>query len=204
MTGRFFLLRRATETGRTHSDSTSSSSSSESEQEEVHCLMTKQTTDDEEIKAENRCLKNSSVEPSTAQLGETDSLQTELSKLHETQKTLNDKSGLGFGFGESSSEETSTQSNLANDNFKKMNFVKASVTHDAYESVKYDDQTMGLLNHKGKTGSVGLLSKSSSILYQSWKLRVVQGEIVRRQKLIPVRVVVRAGSLRVLALRSRS
>ncbi|KZV43897.1 ATP binding protein [Dorcoceras hygrometricum] len=109
----------------------------------------------EEIKAENGCLKNSSVEPSTAQLGETDSLQTELSKLkiendllrtkscelssenerlsqvmsswtkssislgklHETQKPLNDKFGLGFSFGESSSEETSTQSDLADDKF---------------------------------------------------------------------------------------
>ncbi|KZV48234.1 hypothetical protein F511_26779 [Dorcoceras hygrometricum] len=35
----------------------------------------------EEIKSENNGLKNSSVEPSTAQLGETDILQTELSKL---------------------------------------------------------------------------------------------------------------------------
>ncbi|KZV35020.1 hypothetical protein F511_19767 [Dorcoceras hygrometricum] len=35
----------------------------------------------EEIKAENRCLKNSSVESSIAQLEDTDSLQTELSKL---------------------------------------------------------------------------------------------------------------------------
>ncbi|KZV38117.1 microtubule-associated protein 70-4 [Dorcoceras hygrometricum] len=100
----------------------------------------------EEIKAENGCLKNGSVESSTAQLEDTDSLQTELSKLkiendllrtkscelsseneqlsqvmsswtkssvslgklHETQKPLNDKSGLGFSVGESSSGETST------------------------------------------------------------------------------------------------
>ncbi|KZV16784.1 hypothetical protein F511_15420 [Dorcoceras hygrometricum] len=33
-----------------------------------------------------------------------------------------------------------------------MNFFKASVIHDAYESVKYDDQTTGKLNHKGKNG----------------------------------------------------
>ncbi|KZV51669.1 microtubule-associated protein 70-4 [Dorcoceras hygrometricum] len=95
----------------------------------------------EEIKAENGCLKNSSVESSTAHLEDTDSLQTDLSKLkiendilrtqscelsyenerlsqvmsswtkssvslgklHETQKPLNDKSGLGFNVGESSS-----------------------------------------------------------------------------------------------------
>ncbi|KZV21079.1 hypothetical protein F511_36540 [Dorcoceras hygrometricum] len=148
----------------------------------------------EEIKSENNGLKNSSVEPITAQLGETDSLQTGLSKLkiendslrikscelsyenarlnhvmsswtkysvylsklHETQKPLNDKSGLGFSFGESSSEKTSTQSNPANDKFKKMNFVKASVTHDVCESVKYDDQFTGQLNHKGKNGMVTL------------------------------------------------
>ncbi|KZV53064.1 putative methionine--tRNA ligase [Dorcoceras hygrometricum] len=41
-------------------------------------------------------------------------------------------------------------------------------------------------------GSVGLLLESSFILYRYWKLRVVQGEIVRRQKLIPVRVFVHA------------
>ncbi|KZV19065.1 hypothetical protein F511_13981 [Dorcoceras hygrometricum] len=115
----------------------------------------------EEIKAENGCLKNSSVEPSTSQLGESDSLQTELSKLHETQKTLNDKSGLGFCFGESSSEGTCIQSDLAVDKFNKMNFVKSSVIHNAYESVKYDDQTTGQLNHKGKTG-IGYIKTENS------------------------------------------
>ncbi|KZV24626.1 hypothetical protein F511_36411 [Dorcoceras hygrometricum] len=120
----------------------------------------------EEIKAENGCLKNSSVESSTAQLEDTDNLQTELSKLkiendllrtksyklHETQKSLNDKAGLGFSFGESSSEGMSTQSDLAGDNFKKMNFIKDSVIHDVCESVKYDDQISRQLNHKGKSG----------------------------------------------------
>ncbi|KZV32815.1 hypothetical protein F511_24061 [Dorcoceras hygrometricum] len=142
----------------------------------------------EEVKAENMDLKNSSVEPSTVQLGETDSLQIELSKLktkneflrlrscelesenerlnlvmsswtqssvslsklHETQKPLNDKSGLGFNVGESSSGETCTQSNLVYDKFKKMNFVKASVIHDTCELVRYDDQISGQLNQKGK------------------------------------------------------
>ncbi|KZV49287.1 hypothetical protein F511_37691 [Dorcoceras hygrometricum] len=33
-----------------------------------------------------------------------------------------------------------------------MNFVKTSVTHDVCESVKYDDQFTGQLNHKGKKG----------------------------------------------------
>ncbi|KZV19845.1 hypothetical protein F511_22857 [Dorcoceras hygrometricum] len=150
--------------------------------EEVHFLMANQTTEDEvfdfsnseftredlinalnemvheyrklsqtfkEIKAENNGLKNSSDEPSTAQLGESDSLQTELSKLKIENELLRTKSC--FSFGENSSEETYTQSDLA-DMFKKMNFVKASVTHDVYDSVKYDDQITGQLNHKGKNG----------------------------------------------------
>ncbi|KZV32019.1 hypothetical protein F511_16593 [Dorcoceras hygrometricum] len=144
----------------------------------------------EEVKAEKMDFKNSSVEPSTAQLGETDNLRIELSKLkseneslrsksceltsenerlnlvmsswtqyslslsklHEIQKPLNDKSGLGLNVEESRSGETSTQSDMVNDKFKKMNFVKASMTHNTYESVKYDDQTSGKLNQKGKAG----------------------------------------------------
>ncbi|KZV50841.1 hypothetical protein F511_20995 [Dorcoceras hygrometricum] len=112
----------------------------------------------EEVKAENDDLKNSSVEPSTVELGEADSLQIELNKLKaenellrsnsfelkseieklnsimsswtqssisldklcEIQKPANDRTGLGFNTGESSSGETLTQSNLANDKFKKM------------------------------------------------------------------------------------
>ncbi|KZV13856.1 hypothetical protein F511_44932 [Dorcoceras hygrometricum] len=75
-----------------------------------------------------------------------------LNKLHEIQKQLNYKSGLGFSVGESSSEGTSTQSDLAYDKFKKMNFFRASVIHNAYESVMYDDQTSGQLNQKEKAG----------------------------------------------------
>ncbi|KZV19994.1 hypothetical protein F511_26305 [Dorcoceras hygrometricum] len=144
----------------------------------------------EEIIAENECLKNNSVESSTAQLEDTDSLQTDFSKLkiendllrtkscelsyenerlsqvmssrtkssiyldklHETQKPLNDKSGLGFSFGESISEGTSTNLDLAVDKFMKMNFVKASLIHDVCESIKYDDQISRQLNHKSKSG----------------------------------------------------
>ncbi|KZV45157.1 hypothetical protein F511_22359 [Dorcoceras hygrometricum] len=87
-----------------------------------------------EVKAENMDLKNSSVEPSTVQL-ENERLNqvmsswtqssVSLSKLDETQKPLNDKSGLGFNGGESSSGDTCTQSKLVYDKFKNMNFVKA-------------------------------------------------------------------------------
>ncbi|KZV52058.1 hypothetical protein F511_19402 [Dorcoceras hygrometricum] len=74
------------------------------------------------------------------------------STLHETQKPFDDKSGLGFNVEEGSSRETSTQSNLAYDKFKKRNFVKASVIHDTCDSVRYNDQITGQLNQKGKTG----------------------------------------------------
>ncbi|KZV28273.1 putative leucine-rich repeat receptor-like protein kinase [Dorcoceras hygrometricum] len=66
-------------------------------------------------------------------------------KLHDTEKPLNEKSGLGFSYGKSSSEETCTQSDLACDKFKKMNFSKAIVMHDVCELVKYDDQFTGQL-----------------------------------------------------------
>ncbi|KZV21439.1 anthranilate synthase beta subunit 2, chloroplastic [Dorcoceras hygrometricum] len=75
-----------------------------------------------------------------------------LRKLHETQKPLNDKSSLGFNVGESSCRETNTQAQLVYDKFKKMNFVKANVIHDSYDSMTYNDQTSPKLNHKGKAG----------------------------------------------------
>ncbi|KZV27149.1 hypothetical protein F511_27268 [Dorcoceras hygrometricum] len=45
----------------------------------------------EEVKAENIDLKNSSVEPSTVQLGEADSLKIELSKLKDENELLRSK-----------------------------------------------------------------------------------------------------------------
>ncbi|KZV24055.1 hypothetical protein F511_42709 [Dorcoceras hygrometricum] len=144
----------------------------------------------EEVKAENKSLKNSSGEPSVSQLGESDSLKTEISKLeteneslrmmseeltfendqlnslvsswtkssvslnklNENQKSASDKSGLGFNFGESCIGETSTQSNLEGDMFNKMNFVKSSMTHDMNESMEYNDQISGKMNHESKNG----------------------------------------------------
>ncbi|KZV46232.1 hypothetical protein F511_19535 [Dorcoceras hygrometricum] len=186
------------------SDYTSSSSSS-SDKDLINALnemvheYRKLSQTFEEIKAENNGLKNSSVESSTAQLEDTDSLKTELSdlmiendflrnmscelksenerlnevmsswtksyvslkELHEIQKPLNDKSGLGFNVGEISSEGMSTQSDLAYDTFKTMNFVKASVIHNSYESIKYDDQTSGKLNQKGKA-AIGYIRPENS------------------------------------------
>ncbi|KZV29047.1 hypothetical protein F511_15138 [Dorcoceras hygrometricum] len=84
-----------------------------------------------------------------------------LSKLHEAQKPLNDKSGLGFNVGKSSAEETNTQSHLVYDKFKKMSFVKASVIYDSCESVRYDDQNSSKPNQKGKAG-IGYLRPENS------------------------------------------
>ncbi|KZV42686.1 hypothetical protein F511_15893 [Dorcoceras hygrometricum] len=142
-----------------------------------------------EVKAENNGLKNSSVEPSTAQLGETDSLQTELSKLksenesfrlrscelkseneklnmvmsswtqssvslsklHETQKPLNDKSGLGFNVGESSSGETNTQSNLTSGQLNQKG--KAGIEYIRLENYKLRWLKNKLDKEKVKVGS---------------------------------------------------
>ncbi|KZV29423.1 hypothetical protein F511_18691 [Dorcoceras hygrometricum] len=173
-----------------------SSSSSDSEQEEVHCLMADQTSDDElshsfeEMKAENISLKNSSIESSSEELEDIDSLKTELSKLmiendllrkesselkaevenltkemsswnqsaralhkpQEIQKSVYDRTGLGFSSSESSEGETSTQSQPAYDKFNKMIFVKANVIYDCYESITFDDQNSPKLNDNGKAG----------------------------------------------------
>ncbi|KZV26602.1 DEAD-box ATP-dependent RNA helicase 3, chloroplastic [Dorcoceras hygrometricum] len=88
--------------------------------------------------AENELLRNESSElrAENERLNEvmrswTKSLES-LNKLQESQRPVNDKSGLGFNVCESISGETSTQSQLAYDKFKKMSFVKASVIHDPY------------------------------------------------------------------------
>ncbi|KZV36046.1 UDP-glucuronate:xylan alpha-glucuronosyltransferase 1 [Dorcoceras hygrometricum] len=75
-----------------------------------------------------------------------------LHKLQESQKPVNDKSGLGFNSSESSEGETSIKSQLVYDKLKKMSFVKANVTYDSCESMTYNDQTSSKLNHKGKAG----------------------------------------------------
>ncbi|KZV45423.1 hypothetical protein F511_42340 [Dorcoceras hygrometricum] len=131
----------------------------------------------EEIKAENISLKNSSIESSSEELEDIDSLNTELSKLkiendllrneyselkaevekltkemrswnqsaralqklHEIQKSVYDRTGLGFNSSDSSEGEMSTQSQPAHDKFNKMSFVKANVIYDCYESITFDD-----------------------------------------------------------------
>ncbi|KZV55474.1 hypothetical protein F511_15256 [Dorcoceras hygrometricum] len=121
----------------------------------------------EEIKAENASLKNSSAESSSDELEDTDSLKTELSKMRienellrtrafhkiqEIQKSVHDRTGLGFSSSESSEGETSTQSQPAYDKFNKMSFVKANVIHDCVESMIFDDQNSQKLKDNGKAG----------------------------------------------------
>ncbi|KZV20081.1 hypothetical protein F511_10155 [Dorcoceras hygrometricum] len=50
-----------------------------------------------------------------------------LHKLQESQKSVYDRTGLGFNNSENSEGETSTQSQPAYDKFNKMSFVKANV-----------------------------------------------------------------------------
>ncbi|KZV34509.1 hypothetical protein F511_14709 [Dorcoceras hygrometricum] len=75
-----------------------------------------------------------------------------LHKLQEIQKSVYDRTGLGFNNSKNSEGETSTQSQPAYDKFNKMSFVKANVIYDCCESMIYDDQTSQKLNHNGKAG----------------------------------------------------
>ncbi|KZV46027.1 hypothetical protein F511_27796 [Dorcoceras hygrometricum] len=119
------------------------------------------------LKAENDSLRlrSSELEAENENLNEVMSSWTKssisLSKLHEAQNPLNDKSGLGFNVGESITGETSTQSHLVYDKFKKMSFVKDSVIYDNCELVRYDDQNSSKLNQKGKAG-IGYLRPENS------------------------------------------
>ncbi|KZV36984.1 125 kDa kinesin-related protein [Dorcoceras hygrometricum] len=118
----------------------------------------------EEAKAENISLKNSSIESSSDELEDIDSLKIELKmstwnqsaralhKLHEIQKSVHDRTGLGFNSSDSSEGETSTQSQPAYDKFNKMSFVKANVIYDCFESITFDDQNSPKLNDNGKAG----------------------------------------------------
>ncbi|KZV25828.1 hypothetical protein F511_12235 [Dorcoceras hygrometricum] len=75
-----------------------------------------------------------------------------LHKLNQSQKLANDKSGLGFNSSECNEGETSTQSQPTYDKFNKMGFVKASMTYDSFESMRYDDQSSSQSSHEGKDG----------------------------------------------------
>ncbi|KZV55567.1 hypothetical protein F511_35013 [Dorcoceras hygrometricum] len=77
-----------------------------------------------------------------------------LFKLYESQKPLDDKTGMGFNY-DNSHGETSTQSQPVYDKFNERTFVKGGVIHDCIESIRYDDQDTSQLDRKGK-GKVGV------------------------------------------------
>ncbi|KZV55820.1 hypothetical protein F511_20885 [Dorcoceras hygrometricum] len=87
--------------------------------------------------AENELLRNESselkseIERLNEVMSSWNQSSCSLHKLQESQKPVNDKSGLGFNSSESCEGETSTQSQLVYDKFKNMIFVKASVTYDS-------------------------------------------------------------------------
>ncbi|KZV21975.1 hypothetical protein F511_17605 [Dorcoceras hygrometricum] len=111
----------------------------------------------EEVKAENISLKSSSIESSSDELEDIDSLKIELRKLTAENdlfrnESMHDRTGLGFNSSDSSEGETSSQSQPAYDKFNKMGFVKANVIYDCFESITFDDQNSPKLNENGKAG----------------------------------------------------
>ncbi|KZV23547.1 hypothetical protein F511_02033 [Dorcoceras hygrometricum] len=107
---------------------------------------------------ENELLRNESselkaeIEKSNLTMSSWAKSSASQDKLFGVQKPASDRTGLGFNDSENSSGETSTKSQLVYDKFNKISFVKASVIHDPYESMTYNDQTSQKLNHKVKAG----------------------------------------------------
>ncbi|KZV43604.1 hypothetical protein F511_16496 [Dorcoceras hygrometricum] len=134
----------------------------------------------EEVKAENVDLKNSSVEPRSVQLGKTDSLQIDLSRL----KTENDSLRLrsceledeNKRLNEVMSSWTKSSVSLSklheaqkplNDKLDwasmlvKAVLKKPVLSHICCESKRYDDQNSSKPNQKGKAG-IGYLRPENS------------------------------------------
>ncbi|KZV43872.1 cell division cycle 5-like protein [Dorcoceras hygrometricum] len=128
-----------------------SAESSSEELEDTDSLKTELS----KLRIENELLRSESSELKT----EVDKLTKEMSswnqstrslfKLYESQKPLNDKTGVGFNY-DSSHGETSTQSLPVYDKFNERSFVKGGVIHDCIESIRYDDQDTSQLDRKGK------------------------------------------------------
>ncbi|KZV21196.1 hypothetical protein F511_27602 [Dorcoceras hygrometricum] len=110
------------------------------------------------LKIENDLLRNEAselkaeVEKFTKEMSSWTQSARAFHKLQEIQKSVHDRTGLGFSSSESSEGETSTQSQPAYDKFNKMSFVKANVIYDCFESITFDDQNSPKLNDNGKAG----------------------------------------------------
>ncbi|KZV43353.1 hypothetical protein F511_27256 [Dorcoceras hygrometricum] len=115
-------------------------------------------TEMSKLMIENDFLRNESselkaeVEKLTKEMSSWNQSARALHKLHEIQKSVYDKTVLGFSCSESSEGETSTQSQPAYDKFNKMSFVKANVIYDCYESIIFDDHNSPKLSDNGKAG----------------------------------------------------
>ncbi|KZV42831.1 putative tRNA modification GTPase MnmE [Dorcoceras hygrometricum] len=132
----------------------SSIESSSDELEDIDSLKTelsKLTVENELLRSESSELK-AEVEKLTKEMRSWNQSARALHKMHETQKSVHDRTGLGFSSSESSEGETSTQSQPAYDKFNKMSFVKADVIYDCFESITFDDQNSPKLSDNGKAG----------------------------------------------------
>ncbi|KZV27118.1 hypothetical protein F511_35636 [Dorcoceras hygrometricum] len=168
----------------------SSAESSSYEHEDTDSLKTELSR----LKIENDLLRNEAselkaeVDKLTEEMSSWNKSTRSLFKLYESQKPLNDKTGMGFNY-DNSHGETSTQSQPVYDKFNERNLVKGGVIHDCIESIRYDDQDTSQLDRKGK-GKVGVgyyrpefkvrLAKEQAEQGQSESSR---GIIRRRQKL---------------------
>ncbi|KZV38141.1 hypothetical protein F511_38707 [Dorcoceras hygrometricum] len=132
----------------------SSITSSSDELEDINSLKTELS----KLMIENYLLRNESselkagVEKLTKEMSSWNQSARALHKQQEIQKSVYDRTGLGFSSSESSEGETSTQSQPAHDKFNKMSFVKANMIYDCYESITFDDQNSPKLNDNGKAG----------------------------------------------------
>ncbi|KZV52292.1 hypothetical protein F511_35028 [Dorcoceras hygrometricum] len=108
--------------------------------EDASCLQLDESdslkTELSKLKTENESLRSTSNELTSENnrlnllLSSWTKSSISLGKLHEVQKPFNDRTGLGFSSGESSSSNTSTQSYLTDDKLKTMSFIKDSTIHD--------------------------------------------------------------------------
>ncbi|KZV27483.1 hypothetical protein F511_17697 [Dorcoceras hygrometricum] len=134
----------------------SSAESSSDELEDTDSLKTELSR----LKIENDLLRNEArklkaeVDKLTEEMSSWNKANRSLYKLYESQKPLNDKTGVGFNY-ESSFGETSTQSQPVHDKLNKRIFVSAGVIHDCLESMRYNDQDTSQPDRKGK-GKVGI------------------------------------------------
>ncbi|KZV22138.1 hypothetical protein F511_29019 [Dorcoceras hygrometricum] len=134
----------------------SSAESSSNELENTDSLKTELSR----LKIENDLLRNEAselkaeVDKLTKEMSSWNQSTRSLFKLYESQKPLNDKTGVGFNY-DSSHGETSTQSQPVYDKFNERSFVKGGVIHDCIESIRYNDQDTSQPDRKGK-GKVGV------------------------------------------------